>query len=307
MNDAVGFVILNYCSWECTKKCVNSIFDTFKPAKKIIIVDNCSPDGSFEALKKEFNSEKYTDISVIKTEKNGGFSYGNNYGFKYISENFPEINKIIFTNNDIVFKEKCISELAANLKDNAIITAPKIFSADGVTTTGFPWKRKQSVMEFFGLVAGREKDHFQWHEIAVPTDVYMVNGCCFMVNKNYFENIKCFDENVFLYNEENILSARISATNYKITAVPDAEVIHEQGVSTGRRNIFIDKEYLKSAMYYLRTYRNFNKFELSFYWFFMVCRTGLKLILRKISAPQKGYFNYILETFLTLKANYRHL
>lgn len=69
IKEPIGIVILNYCTWEKTLSCVESIYNTYLGAKEIIIVDNQSPNDSFLQLKNKYNTNEYKDVTVIQTEK----------------------------------------------------------------------------------------------------------------------------------------------------------------------------------------------------------------------------------------------
>ena len=115
----VGMVVLNYNDYKTTDKYINSIKD-FKALSEIIIVDNNSTDGSYEKLKKYENNK----IKVIKTEKNRGYSYGNNVGIKALSN----VDYVIISNPDILVEEKVITKLKKDLEktEDAAIVAPVI-------------------------------------------------------------------------------------------------------------------------------------------------------------------------------------
>ena len=69
----VGFVILNYKTYQDTIKCVQSIVNTIDTDNYfIVIVDNGSDNESLEVLNKEY--EKDDKIAVLDAEKNLGFS-----------------------------------------------------------------------------------------------------------------------------------------------------------------------------------------------------------------------------------------
>lgn len=51
---------------------------------KIIVVDNCSNDNSFEKL----SLIKNYKFDLIKTDKNEGYAYRNNFGIKYAKEKY---------------------------------------------------------------------------------------------------------------------------------------------------------------------------------------------------------------------------
>ena len=71
----IGMVILNYNDYETTSNYIDMI-KNYKSINYIVVVDNNSTDGSYEKLSK-INSNK---IKVIKTDKNKGYAYGNNFG-----------------------------------------------------------------------------------------------------------------------------------------------------------------------------------------------------------------------------------
>ena len=56
----VCFVILHYMALEETILCVESIRGSVEGEKKIIVVDNCSPNGSIKGLE-----EKYQDAGDV--------------------------------------------------------------------------------------------------------------------------------------------------------------------------------------------------------------------------------------------------
>ena len=80
-----GIVILNYNDAGSTQKLVDSIIG-YSLIWHIAVVDNCSTDGSLKLL-----GEKYSDnkkVSVISSGKNGGYSYGNNFGARYLIDQY---------------------------------------------------------------------------------------------------------------------------------------------------------------------------------------------------------------------------
>ena len=76
----VAIVILNYNSEEDTIKYVESIKE-YKNLNKIIVVDNKSTNENAMAKLKILENEK---VEVIQSDKNGGYSYGNNYALRYL-------------------------------------------------------------------------------------------------------------------------------------------------------------------------------------------------------------------------------
>ena len=99
-----GFVILHYGYIEDTIKCVSSIITNVDDSLYyIVIIDNCSPDGSGDTLEKKY--ENIDNVHIIKNKENLGFSGGNNIGFIYLKEKI-NCKFIILLNNDVYFTQK---------------------------------------------------------------------------------------------------------------------------------------------------------------------------------------------------------
>ena len=82
----ICFVIMHYITINETINCVDSIIANINCEKKIIIVDNNSPNNSGSTLKEKYRMQN--QCIVIKSNHNSGFAIGNNIGYKYAKENF---------------------------------------------------------------------------------------------------------------------------------------------------------------------------------------------------------------------------
>ena len=92
----------------------------------------------------------------------------------------------------------------------------------------------------------------------------IVSGSCIMARSKTWQEINFFDENTFLYYEENILFEKLKHRNLKTALLTSVSVIHLGSVSVKKvTNITILKIALDSMIYYLKTYRNANKFEIA--------------------------------------------
>ena len=74
----LSVIIVSYNTRDIVLACVQSVLDCKDALSvEIIVVDNCSQDGSVAALRSIF-----PDIKVIESPANAGFSYGNNIGME---------------------------------------------------------------------------------------------------------------------------------------------------------------------------------------------------------------------------------
>ncbi len=119
-------LVLNYNSYKETKLFVEKI-KQYNCIDFIVVVDNNSSDNSFKNLKK-CESEK---IHVINSGKNGGYSYGNNYGFNYLKELLNFDFNLVVSNPDVEIEEEALKKLFNCINNSNIgIVSPVIVEGD---------------------------------------------------------------------------------------------------------------------------------------------------------------------------------
>ena len=124
----IAVVILNYCNYQETMNCVESIRIQKGVFVEIIIVDNGSPNDSYERLAKEYRN--VSDIYVLRVHKNYGFAKGNNIGIKYACNLGAEF--IYLLNSDIVLqKETCIADLLKEYKPGVGVIGARLIERNG--------------------------------------------------------------------------------------------------------------------------------------------------------------------------------
>lgn len=108
----VSLIVVTYNNLELTKNCLYSIEkNTYYPNYEVIVVDNCSTDGTPEYLSD--NIAKKDNFKVILNKDNLGFAAGNNEGIKVAD---GEI--IVLINNDTFVSPNWLSVLVKTLKNN---------------------------------------------------------------------------------------------------------------------------------------------------------------------------------------------
>jgi len=75
--------------------------------KHVIIVDNASNNGSKEKLEERY--AKQQEITLLFSDRNLGFSLGNNLGFSY-AKNELKADFIALSNNDIIIKDSLLAD-----------------------------------------------------------------------------------------------------------------------------------------------------------------------------------------------------
>lgn len=267
----IGIVILNYKNYQETISCVENIRETNQSLNyKIYIVDNCSPNESCEILSEKFNNSK--DICLLQSDKNGGFSYGNNFGFKAAVSDGCEL--ILCTNSDVEFNENSIPNMVKAIEEseNCAVVGPKVYCGDGtvqnankgiLTAKVFVMHHKPFL--WFDWLGTDKKYTYAGYKYDKPIQITgMVSGCCFLIRSAVLEEIGYLDENVFLYHEEDILGAKLREKGYCVILDPSAEIVHFGGKSTPSDYAFVRYHKLYSGLYYLWNYVGTSKCGFAF-------------------------------------------
>lgn len=258
-----GIVIVNYNDYKTTKRLIDNIKD-YKIFDKIVIVDNKSSDNSLKELKKLENKR----IVVIDSGENKGYSYALNVGCKYLIDKYKEC-KIIVSNSDIIIQsENDIKDLFELVKGKNVIVGPTIIEGNNLNRGWIVPKPIDDVaMNILGLYKKYQKRHLMYQDSYYNKDISKVgtvSGCFFAISSKHLEEMGYFDENVFLYYEENIMGVKTRDLGKNIIVANNIDVIHDHAVSIDKSLKRIKKyDILKNSQYYFeKTYNHASKGEL---------------------------------------------
>lgn len=258
-----GIVIVNYNDYKTTKRLIDNIKD-YKIFDKIVIVDNKSSDNSLKELKKLENKQ----IVVIDSGKNKGYSYALNVGCKYLIDKYKEC-KIIVSNSDIIIQsENDIKDLFELVNGRNVIVGPTIIEGNNLNRGWIVPKPMDDVaMNILGLYKKYQKRHLMYQDSYYNKDISKVgtvSGCFFAISSKHLEEMGYFDENVFLYYEENIMGVKTKDLGKNIIVANNIDVIHDHAVSIDKSLKRIKKyDILKNSQYYFeKTYNHASKWEL---------------------------------------------
>lgn len=258
-------VIVNYNDYETTKRLLDNVKD-YKVLKEIVVVDNKSTDNSLEELRKLKNKK----ITIIDSGENKGYSYALNVGCKYLIDKYKSLNIVISNSDIIIDSELDIKDLNSYISTKNVIVGPTIIQGNDLNR-GFkiptPWQDiKQNIVFFGKRVLAKElsyPDNYYHKDIS---KVDTVSGCFFMISSKHLEDMGYFDENVFLYYEENIMGIKTKKLGKNIIVCNNVDVIHDHSVSIDKSLKRIKKyDILKTSQeYFEKNYNGANKIELFF-------------------------------------------
>ena len=126
----LSIIIVNYATPQLCNDCLGSIYSNHPNSiDKTLVVDNKSPDNSIDLISDYLNRNNLNDsVGLITSDKNAGFSSGNNIGIKASSSGF-----VLLLNSDTVVRPGAIELLVKTLQDNPQMgmASPRLEWTDG--------------------------------------------------------------------------------------------------------------------------------------------------------------------------------
>ena len=195
----LSVVIVSFHSEDVIHNCIRSITDNIQ----IIVVEN---SGNKDFAKKL--EDKYKNVKCILSDKNLGMGAGNNLGIRNVTTDY-----VFILNPDVVLEKNTIEEILIDSKK----------------------------LDSFGLIApisnNKKHPNYKINKMNKPINniepfkVESIDGFAMIINLkilkkiDQFKNNNFFDENIFLYLENDDLCKRIN--NFEsIYIVPRSKVNH---------------------------------------------------------------------------------
>ncbi len=203
-------------------------------AYEIIIIDNNPPAGVAEMLKKEFPW-----IRHLPQAKNLGFGGAMNQGI-----NIAKGEYVLIFNPDIVVSPGALDELKAFMDDNADvgIAGPKLTNPDGSLqyscvrqpTFMLPAYRRTFLGKLPHASAAVEEYLMQdvSHNEIINVDSLM--GAALFTRRAHLDQVGLFDEQFFMYYEDNDLCRRFWENGFRVVYMPMATMMHYHGRASAK-------------------------------------------------------------------------
>ena len=261
MNNDVTIIILTHKSKRLVLDYIKNLYQKFK----IVIIDN-----SNDLNLKSIITKSYPGIDIHLIPNNG---YGNqiNYGSKSVTTEYFLISNPDLTGIDELSIFNFV-KAAKHLNNKFSTLGPRFLNTN-------PKSHKQSINN--GTI----------------TEMKFISGACMFFNKNNFDNLNGFDENIFLYFEENDFCLRSFKIN-KNYQINNVLVEHDVGTSVEIKNDLekIDQvnfrtwHFIWSKFYYFKKHYGF--FFALIYFVPIFIRINYRVILYKLKNDKINYDKY---------------
>lgn len=274
-------VILNWNGTRDTIACLESLRHVEYDNADVLVIDNGSVPGSADPIK-----EQFPEVTMIRNEKNLGYSGGNNVGLQYARKIGAEYALLL--NNDTTVDQVFITELlkVAETDDTIAAVGPKVLLAE----------RPDRIWAVYGAVAFNQLLVRVWgynrpkEDFTVQKDVEFVIGCGLLVSMKVLDNIGGFDENFFAYHDEVDWCKRARDSGYRIVYVPTALMWHKGCTSTGGyRDYYNARRYLIARNSVLYAKKHATRSEWIRFLGHLVITLPLGLVFRTVTGNLPGF------------------
>lgn len=263
----VVVIILNYNDADnCLRVAESALKD--RNINKVIIVDNCSPDKSYERLKEHASD----NLVVMQSDRNGGFAYGHNVGIRYALNSYnPDI--LITINSDVIVENSVLDELIEFLRKNneyglvSCAIREKNGELSSLSYWSFPSYTEICLRcsWLYRKFKKEKRDNLLIDRLNDVMNVDAVRGSLMCFSGKALKEVDAFDEHTFLYFEENIMGKKLQRAGYKVGFLSKIEYLHNHKEADGIRYVDI-RPSLKSAYYYATAYGNVKGFKKIVLW-----------------------------------------
>ncbi len=208
-SDLVTAIVVAFDSAHALPDCLTALAGE---GVRMVVVDNASSDASA-------NISIALGATLIRNARNEGYGRANNIGMAAVTTPYA-----LIVNPDLVVGRgsvKALLEAAGRWLDAALF-APRIIEPSGRL--------------FFQRRSLLAPDHLnQAHTLIVPEGdccAPFLSGACLLVRRDVFLGLHGFDEEVFLFYEDDDLCRRLRDAGNALVHVDMAEVHHARGRST---------------------------------------------------------------------------
>ncbi|MES9899570.1 MAG: glycosyltransferase family 2 protein [Sedimenticola sp.] len=202
---------------------------------RIVIVDNCSGDDSFDIINSwlmQYDTEQI--VLLHQSDHNSGFAGGNNIGIKAQKANY-----YLLLNSDTLIRPNAIRMMIDTARDfpEAGLVSPRLEWPNAAGQESC-FRYHTPVSELLGAAQTGLVDRLLGQYL-VPLPVQSgiawpewTSFACVLINDELFQQIGLLDDGYFMYFEDVEFCYRAQKSGWRVVHNPEARVVHLRGGSS---------------------------------------------------------------------------
>ncbi len=233
----LAVVVLNYKTPDLVLDCLASLEPEVASVDgaEVVVVDNCSGDGSAEKIETEINARGWSQWArVVRSEVNAGFAAGNNVGIKS-----TDAECVLLLNSDTIVRPGAIATMMDTMRarNDVHMLGPRLEWMDGQYQVSTFRQRTPMTELIAASRLGPIERLFPKHAVARPlheftTQIDWVSFACVMIRREVFDRVGLLDERYFMYFEDMAYCSKAREAGFVIGYEPEAHVVHLRGGSS---------------------------------------------------------------------------
>ena len=226
MTGSVVVVVLSWNGREDTLACLRSLSEASYPRLDVVVVDNCSSDGSPEAV-----AAKHSAATLVRLESNRGFAGGMNAGIEAALARGAD--HVMLLNNDTVVERGFLEPLVEALEhdERAAAACSQIVFLDDPGEIWYAGADFRPGRGHHGTNRGYRQPRLDGTVPPSPTD--RACGGAMLIRSDALSEVGVFDESLFAYAEDTDWSLRAAKRGRHVLVVPASVVRHAVSASSG--------------------------------------------------------------------------
>lgn len=221
----VAIVTINYNSHADTVALLKSLLPQLTEKDAVFVLDNASETKDFAALK-SFADDNSDKVDLIKSEKNLGFSAGNNFVYEKVC---CEFEFVLFANNDTIAYE--------NLLENLLVCAKK-HRTGALTGAIYNFPQTEKLWNAGGKLTWLDRKYYSQKKVERESlrgkkyiKASFITGCLMLLDCKKAQKIlqhgKLFDERFFFGQEDFNLCVRLKRAKVEVGTALEAVLYHK--------------------------------------------------------------------------------
>lgn len=232
----ISVIIVSYNTVDLTVACLESVFASQRVSYEVFVVDNASKDGSAVIVR-----QKYPRVRVIANEANRGFGAANNQALRECLG-----RHVIFLNPDTTVEPESFYTMVEFMDTHPQVglAGPMVLNPDGTRQDSVSYRYPGHRYGAADLGT-------------LPGEIACVLGACQIASASLLKELGGFDEDFFLYGEDQDLCLRIRKRGFEIGFIENAVIMHHGGQSE-RATLPTEvakKKYRGELLFYRKHYR----------------------------------------------------